>query len=165
MKGLCTVASGEICQLLFTSGELPDVGAYYFLEKAEGGTGAQNRAFHSLLMEYWRSGMHSYDSKGFDDFKNQVKRHLGAGFEAYIYVDMENGVPKIRDAKTIEEIPDYIKTDPEFRDIIRGRLKSWSDYSKKERKSTIDNLITEMIEVGVNTKKFQEILSGLEEGK
>jgi hypothetical protein len=42
-------------------------------------------------------------------------------------------------------------------------LKSWADYSKKERQMTIDNLISEMMQVGVSNKHFDEILRGMEE--
>ena len=87
MKGLVTVASGEIAQVLFTDGDLPEVGCYYFLEKSEPRTGNQNRAFHALVMEYWRSGMHSYDCKSYIDFRNNIKKYLGEGFESYVYVD------------------------------------------------------------------------------
>jgi hypothetical protein len=43
------------------------------------------------------------------------------------------------------------------------RLKGWADYSKKERRMTIDNLISEMMQVGVNGGHFEEILQGMEE--
>jgi len=42
-------------------------------------------------------------------------------------------------------------------------LKSWSDYTKKERQLTIDNIINEMFQVGVNSNRFNEILQGMEE--
>lgn len=161
MKGLVTETSGQSAVILF-DGQLPDVGAYYFLESAQGGTNAQNKAFHALVMEYWKSGQHSYNASSYLDFRNQIKRHLGAGFEAYIYIEMVSGVPIIKDAKSIDDIPDHVRNYPDFRDIIRGRLKSWSDYTLKERKSTIDNLIADMIQAGVNTKKFQDIMEGLE---
>jgi hypothetical protein len=42
-------------------------------------------------------------------------------------------------------------------------LKSWSDYTKKERQLTIDNIINEMFLVGVKSPRFDEILQGMEE--
>ena len=42
------------------------------------------------------------------------------------------------------------------------RLKSWSDYTKRERQETISRLIAEMIQAGVHAKKFYEILDQLE---
>jgi len=46
--------------------------------------------------------------------------------------------------------------------VIKWRLKSWRDYSKKERMESIDRLIAEMVQAGVNSKKFSEILQGME---
>ncbi len=175
MKGLCTVASGEVCTLLIKSGDLPEVGGMYYLECAKSGTQEQNKLFHALVLEYFKSGMHSYDISSFEELKNCIKKTLGAGFEAFVYVAMEKYLyegygkkeeqgerPIIKDAKTYKDIPKYIREDPELKKQARGRLKSWSKYSKKERTSTIDNLITEMIEAGVNTKKFEEIIKEIE---
>lgn len=135
--------------------DVPDPGMVYQLEDATEGSGAQNRAWHALVSEYWRSGCHSYSAKSFDDFRNQIKRALGAGFERFIYVTGDP--PTIHDAAKLEDIPHGTP-----RNLIRGRLKSWSDYSKKERRESIDRLIAEMHEVGVQTKKFYSILEGME---
>lgn len=142
--------------------EYPVVGRSYNLEDAATGTDAQNRAFHALIGEYWRSGQHSYIAKNYDDFRNQIKRKLGAGFEAYVYVVIEAGKPIIRDAKLYADIPAEVRADPEYRSLIRGRLKSWGDYTLKERRETMDKLISEMIQAGVNSAKFAEIMNGME---
>jgi hypothetical protein len=47
-----------------------------------------------------------------------------------------------------------------MRDIM-GKLKSWGDYSKTERRETMDRLIAEMETAGVNTPKYREILAGM----
>jgi len=161
IKGLCTISTGSVVNLLI-EGELPEVGHYYYLESATEGTGAQNKTFHALTMEYWKSGQHSYNADTYNDFRNQIKKSLGAGFESFIYVSMQNGIPKILDAKTINDIPEYVKNDLDMKNLIRGKLKSWSDYSKKQRTETIDNVISEMLQSGVNSKKFEEIMKGLE---
>ncbi len=171
MKGLCTVACGEVVTLNIRGGDLPNVGEEYYLEPAKSGSQEQNRLFHSLVLEFFKSGMHSYDVRSFEDLKNCIKKSLGVGFDSYVYVDVvftdggeycENTYHhKMFDAKTLNDIPDKIKSDPYMKDMIRGKLKSWSKYSKKERTSTIDNLITEMIEAGVHSKKFEEILNGI----
>jgi len=138
----------------------PVVGRRYTLEDATCGTQAQNKAFHSICQEYWKSGLWSYQGSGykqgatFSEFRDMVKRNLGAGFESYIYAT-DQGIKK---AKTLEEIPDEIRKDNRF---ILGKLKSWSDYGKKERKQTIDNLISECNQVGLNSKKYSEILDGM----
>lgn len=153
------------------SKDSPVIGKRYNLEDAVNGTAAQNKAFHALLQEYFKSGMHSYNVDNFVDFKNQIKRHIGTGFESFIYVDIKKPVmgletldrPVIRDAKKYEDIPEAIRKDEHMKELIRGRLKSWSDYSKAERQKTLDLLIAEMTEAGVNSKKFGEILEGMNE--
>jgi hypothetical protein len=75
---------------------------------------------------------------------------------------IEGGKPKIVGCKILEEIPESIRRDPDLKDLVRGRLKSWSDYTKKERKLTIDKLISEMHQTNVNTKGFQRILEGMD---
>jgi len=155
----------KICaglQYLVADKEMPVIGKEYILEDAENGTDAQNKAFHALLGEYWKSGCHSYDAKSFPEFKNCIKRALGAGFEAFIFVTLENGRTVIKDAEKYNDIPVNIRTDPELKKLARGRLKSWSDYTKKERRETMDKLISEMHQAGVQTAKFNEILSGME---
>lgn len=144
------------------SGGDPEPGRLYALEDAATGTTAQNRAFHALLGEYWRSGCSSRHAKDFDEFRNQIKRSLGAGFVAFVYAEIVGGKPIIRDAATYQDIPEAVRSDPDLRQLVRGRLKSWSDYNKKERRETIDKLIAEMHEAGVQTKKFQEILEGMD---
>jgi hypothetical protein len=125
-------------------GEKLKVGCYYNAEPAAEGTDAQNKTFHALLQEYWRSGCHSYNARSFAHFRALIKLYLGAGVERFCNVVNENGTPYPQG-----------RTD--------WRLKSWSDYTKAERMSTIDNLISEMFQAGVNSKKFHEILKGMEE--
>ena len=166
IKGLCTSLTGSDASLLI-EGDKPEVGQYYYLESATEGTGSQNRLFHSLVMEYWKTGQHSYNADNYSDFRNQIKKTLGAGFECFIYADLKkdykgNYSAVLNEAKTKDEIPKYIIEDPEMKNRIRGKLKSWSEYTKRERKSCIDNLISEMLQVGINTKKFQEIMKGIE---
>jgi hypothetical protein len=143
--------------------DLPVVGKQYILDDAADGSDRQNRAFHALVQEYWTSGMHSYTAKNFADFRDQIKRDLGAGFDKYYYVIMVDGKPRYRIVKTRKEVPAEILADPDMREMVCGRLKSWADYTKKERGESITRLVAEMIQVGVNSKKFDEILLGMAE--
>jgi len=136
MKILVT-APGE-----FTGADLK-TGRYYNTEPAAEGTSEQNKAFHALCQEYWVSGCHSYNAKNFEHFRELIKFYLGAGIEEY------------------EDILDEFNT-PMIEPVVRTRLKSWHDYTKKERQMAIDNLIAEMHQAGVQTFKFYEILSGME---
>jgi hypothetical protein len=136
------------------SGDAPEVGHKYQLEDIAEGSLAQGRAWHALAQEFWASGAHSYNVKTFMEFRDCLKRDIGAGFESYIYAD-ETGIHKV---KTLEEIPDTVDRAHKL-----GKLKSWADYSKKERRYAIDRLISTMDQAGVNTRKYQEILEGLHE--
>jgi hypothetical protein len=69
--------------------------------------------------------------------------------------------PVIKHANKKEDIPEYIRNDPRMKEMILGKLKPWSDYSKGQRRKTIDNLISEMLQVEVKSQKFQEILKGI----
>ena len=133
--------------------EEPRVGGRYQLEDATSGTGAQNRAAHALMAEYWRTGLHSYPAKTFDQFRDYIKRDLGAGFESFVYATPE-GIKKV---KTREEIPAEYNNQR----YTMGRLLSWSEYTLKQRRETIDKLIAEMVQAGVNTAHFSEIIEGM----
>ena len=156
MKVLITSDSGYMSE----SEDTPEVGRSYFLEDATDGTLAQNRLFHALLTEYHISAAHPVH--GGDDWitlRSWVKKHLGAGFESFVYVAMsEEGIPVIEDAKKYNDIPEEIRNLPWKKKVIRGRLVSWADYTLKQRKQTIDKLIRDMLANGVASKKFDEIL-------
>lgn len=133
----------------------------YEIEDATIGSNAQNKAFHALLLEYHKSGLHSY-SGNFKIFKDEIKKYLGVGFESYVYATIQNSKPRIKKADKYEDIPEYIRKDPDLKNMIMGKLKSWSDYTKKQRRETMDRLISEMRQSGVNSKKFEEIIGGME---
>lgn len=161
MKGICIAESRGIYQFQF-EGECPELGHKYQLESLQDGTLAQNSLFHSLLTVYYNSGQHNEDKISFYDFREKIKRDLGAGFKSYIYVEIVDKKPVIRHVKKKEDIPEEIRRDPQMKSMVLGKLKSWSDYSKKQRMKTIDNLISEMLQVGIKSKKFEEILQGID---
>jgi len=136
MKILITAANQ------FTGASLK-IGCYYSVEPFDdSGTSEQNRAFHALISEYWRSGTHSYNAKNFQHFRELIKLYLGAGAEKYFSLVDSEGKP----------------TEPK----VSWRVKSWANYSKKERTETIDRLIAEMVQAGADSKKFHEIIDGME---
>ena len=89
----------------------------------------QNKLFHALITEYYISGLHSCDS--WQALKNQMKYQFGEGFVQTL---------------TLADGEKY------------GILKSLADYSMSELSRLTDNVIADMIMVGVNSKKFDEIL-------
>lgn len=142
-------------KFMLQSGTAPTIGREYILEDALEGTGAQNRAWHALAQEYWASGMHSYNAKTFEEFRDLLKLNLGEGFESYVFAVVLNGVLTKGKCKTLEEIPEGA--------VKWGKLKSWSKYTLKQREKAIDLLIAEMLQAGVNSQKFNEILEGMNE--
>jgi len=141
------------------SGDAPEVGRKYLLEDATEGTQAQNRAFHALVQEYFTSGCHSYNAKTWLELREYIKRDLGAGFESFV-VATPDGIKKAATKAEAVEILKAFGID-EVNRYALGKLKSWADYTKKERKKTLDRLISEMIQAGVQTKHFFEILEGM----
>ena len=112
------------------------------------GTDAQNRAFHSLLAEYWLSGLSSYES--YEDMRDTFKLRAGGAAE-YVYI--KDG--KVRHAKTLDEVSGRYAEVP----------KSWTQLSREERARAIDWVIKEATEAGINSKKWDEIIGGMmEEG-
>jgi hypothetical protein len=110
------------------------------------GSEEQNRAWHSLIREYWLSGCSSYQS--YEDMRDSLKLKVG-GAKEYIYLtDRQHTVKSLSD---IPKNAPYIEI-----------CKSWTDFTKDERAEMIDFTIKEMIEAGVNSRKFDEILSGME---
>jgi len=145
----------------YTGAELIE-GKYYEAVEVDTPTERQNRAFHALIQEFWVSGCHSYNAKDFDTFRNYIKRDMGAGFERYKYVEQTStGQLKWGGCKTADDIPENVARDECGNPLVSGILKSWSDYSKKERTETIDRLINIMIQCDVNSKKFYEIIYGM----
>jgi hypothetical protein len=144
-------------------GDTLTVGTWYTAEPADEGTLAQNKAFHALCQEYYRSGYHSYPASTFQQFRNYIKKNLGAGFESYVYITQTPDGFTWEETRHYRDIPKNIAKDKDGRPLIKGKLKSWADYTKKERKETIDRLISEMEQAGVQTKKFYEILTGMEQ--
>jgi hypothetical protein len=100
------------------------------------GTEEQNRAMHSLLTEFWKTGMHSApDGTPLEVFKIYCKILYGV-----VYTIMVDGKEKT--------IP-----------------KSWGDYTKLERTDFIEKLLHDIHESGAFTEseKIREIVKGMED--
>lgn len=155
-------------------GDEPQIGAMYKLEELSEGSEKQTRAFRALVEEYYKSGCWSYEGSGYkggctlEEFYKLIKKKLGEGFECFYFAmfdPVDGTFIGVYEEKRYSDIPKMVRENPEYSKLIRARLKSWSDYTRKERNKTIDNLIAEMHQTGVNTKHFHEILEGMERGK
>lgn len=145
--------------------ESPIIGGTYELADWDDPTAKQVRTFEALVTAYWASNAWSYPSSGYrigmtrEEFRNQIKLKLGPGFEKIIYIDPETNL--LKECAKAADLPDSIKNSPNKSKLAYGRLKSRSDWTKKELRTTIDNIVTEGEQVGVNTRKWKEILAGM----
>jgi len=159
------------------SKDAPEVGRYYNLEDAVTGTAAQNKSFHALLNNFWlwmfKNNKFQFDDNGIiynlstpdqASFKDFFKYKYGQGFKHYQYVNKKFAMVKV---KTMEEIPDYVIHD--FNDgnkeRVKGILKSWVDYTKKQRLDCIDMLLTIIYISECDDKKVNEIIDGMQREK
>jgi hypothetical protein len=104
----------------------------------ERGTEQQNRAAHALMSAYYTTGLHSAPG-GYTlaEFKIYMKLQYGPVYE----IDTPAGECRVP--------------------------KSWSDYSKDERREFIDGIISEIHQSGAyaESAKIREIVEGMNEGK
>lgn len=159
MKARCVEQHQDLASFHF-HGELPKAGEVYFIEPAGSHTTQQRKAWHSLVQEWFKSGLWNYDTIDFHKFRDYIKKDYGAGFDRYKWVDE---CYNINESKALEEIPEYVlKAQAEGQTgRINGVLKSFSDYTKKEVMDSLDKVINAMMEAGVNSDKFAEILKGM----
>lgn len=155
-------------QFLVDSKQQPKEGMQYSLESLTEGTGAQRRTREKLIMLYWKSGKHpKYGGDQYDIFRDKLKRSIGEGFSKYVYGDIyqdkKTGAYKsrIKQVSKYEEIPLYIREDPELRESILGKLKSFSKYTMKQNQKFIDNIILDMSAARVNDPEYFEMLEGI----
>lgn len=161
MKVMITEVTDREGRFRVLGSQIPTAGMKYAMEEAESATGEQNRLFHALISEYWSSGAGSHKATDFEAFRDEIKLKLGAGFEKIVYATIEDGKPVIVQVKRLDEVPPHVLKDPDLKKMVLAKLKSWSVYTKKERTQTIDRLIAEMNQAGVNSKRFQEIMQGI----
>lgn len=144
------------------SHEKPIPGRRYILEDAEEHTDAQRKAAHALINEWYKSGAWDYDTTEYNVFRDYVKKDYGAGFSHYEYVDDKYCMHRVA---SVDDVPDYVLDDFNGgnRGRIKGVLKSFTRYKKKEVQGLIDKLLDVMISRGVNSAKFQDIVLSLGE--
>jgi hypothetical protein len=106
--------------------------------------------------------LYSYPAKTKEDLKIEIKKHLGAGYEFYIYVEQTWKGIRYGQVKRREDAPKNLAIGEDGLEMIWGFLKSWGKYNRKERTQTIQNLFAEMDNAGVSIKKYFELRDQLE---
>lgn len=122
----------------------------------------QNSLFHSLLMCFWESKLSSFDS--YEELRNHYKRiaHL---CDVKWENTLENSTKKML-WKAVQLLPIKEQQRAEIVELLKGRVitwRSWADCSKEMAGVVLDQLINDMTFAGVNSKKFQDIMRGLDE--
>lgn len=126
----------------------------------EAGTEEQNKLFHALLGDIYRSRAWSFgdmleyeqDNMTLAEFKIKVKMEYGKGAEYYTWVD-RGGRPQVSRKK-----PDFGEAQYCF-----AIPKSWLKYTKNERSKMIDQVLAwaDAIGVSAQVEKYRRELVGV----
>lgn len=124
----------------------------------------QTRTFHSLLMCFWKSGCSSFNS--YDELRNHYKEvaHL---LEYQFKNELE---PYTKECvwKALKFLPISEEEKKRVIELLRGKVliwHSWSECSKEMATVTLNQLINDMFNAGVDSssqaEKFKEIMEGM----
>ena len=116
---------------------------YYNIEPAAEGTDQQRKAFWALIDEFFYSNCHSYNVKNPTELYKKL----------------------VKDVFKIEEtfMRDWTRSGKPCEPFLDTRFKGLSEWNKKERQLAIDRLIAVMDMAQVQTKRYYEILAGMQE--
>ena len=122
----------------------------------------QNSLFHSLLACFWDSGCSSFESPKSMRFHYKDVAHL---IEYVFESDLQENTKQML-WRAIKLLPIEESEKKKIVELLKGRVlveHSWAESTKGMAKVAIDTLINDMIQAGVNTKKFEEILKSIGE--
>lgn len=149
----------------FTGIEIEDDWGYIeVIEEKKYKTNQQTRAFHSLLMCFWKSGCSSFNS--YEDMRNHYKAvaHL---LECGYHSDLKEETKQMAE-KAVRLLPLDKYEFKKIMDMLRGKIliwHSWSECSKEMATVTLNQLINDMFSAGVDSSsqeaKFKEIMEGM----
>lgn len=144
--------------------ETPIPGHRYYLEDADEYTPPMRRLWESLVDIAFKSGLFSIDTMDIYEFRENIKLRYGEGFARLKYVNDKNQMVEV---KHRDDIPDYAALDfaNGNRERIQGIIKSSTAYSKKQFTRMIDCTIEAMHDVGVDSKKFADIIDEITKEK
>ena len=87
-----------------------------------------------------------------DDFKIRA-----AGAKEYLYITIENGKYRQHTVKLLDDVP--------IGCVWAKVPKSWTDFTKEERRDAIQLVITEGFNQGIDSDKWFEIIDGFKDSK
>jgi len=121
----------------------------------------QNAIFHALLTEFWKSGCSSHESV----IHQRLYYKDVAGLVMYEQVELSKQLKTLLRA-LYKTLPSSGLKE-ELKDIINKKRVtelSWASVEKEQATISIKTLIDDMVEAGVNSKKFQEIINAISKG-
>lgn len=122
----------------------------------------QNNLFHSLLKCFWDSKCSSFESYKNMRFHYKDIAHL---IEYVFQNDLKESTKQIL-WRAIKILPIEESERKKVIELLRGKIlieHSWAESTKGMAKVAIDQLLDDMHEAGVNSRKFEEILRGIGE--
>ena len=122
----------------------------------------QNALFHSLLSCFWDSGCSSFESYKSMRFHYKDIAHL----IEYVFTNDLKEETKQMLWRAVKLLPIDESERKKVVELLKGKTlieHSWAESTKGMAKIAIDQLLNDMHEAGVNSKKFEEILKGLGE--
>ena len=122
----------------------------------------QNDLFHSLLKCFWDSGCSSFESYKSMRFHYKDIAHL----IEYVFTNDLKEETKQMLWRAVKLLPIDETERKKVIELLRGKTlieHSWAESTKGMAKIAIDQLLNDMHDAGVNSKKFEEILKGLGE--
>jgi hypothetical protein len=146
-----------------TGQEIEDDFAYIeILNEKQYKSRQQNALFHSLLSCFWDSGCSSFESYKSMRFHYKDIAHL---IEYVFTNDLKESTKQIL-WRAVKVLPIEESERKKVIELLKGKTlieHSWAESTKGMAKIAIDQLLNDMHEAGVNSKKFEEILKGLGE--
>lgn len=122
----------------------------------------QNNLFHSLLSCFWDSGCSSFESYKNMRFHYKDIAHL---IEYVFTNDLKEETKQVL-WRAIKVLPIDESEKKKVIELLKGKVlieHSWAESTKGMAKVAIDQLLKDMHEAGVNSKKFDEILRSIGE--
>ena len=122
----------------------------------------QNALFHSLLSCFWDSGCSSFESYKNMRFHYKDIAHL----IEYVFTNDLKEETKQALWRVLKKLPIDESEKKKVIELLKGKVlieHSWAESTKGMAKVAIDQLLNDMFQAGVNSKKFEEILRSIGE--
>lgn len=120
---------------------------------------AQNRTFYMLLDLYWNSGLSSFNDSF--DMKYHYKKICGLIKEEEQQID-----PELREflLEVYKKMPN-VRIKPKLVQLVKNKKiieLSWSNVTKDNARLAINSLVNDMVQSGVNGKRFDSVMNRMD---